>query len=287
MPLFEPPEPIDLRRTLSAVGVKDVREGSAWWAVETASGPATVAIHRTNGAIEATGWGSGSDEALARIPRLLGFDDEPAAFVPGALREFHLRGLGLRLGSTSAVFDRLLPAILAQMVTSAEALSSYRRLRAGFGSPAPGPRDDLLIPPSAEVIGSLQYEDLHPFGIERKRATIVLEAARRAKRLDEILTMERSDAYARLTAVRGIGPWTAAVVMGEAWGDRDAVPVGDYHLPSMVTWVMLGQREGTDEEMLELLERYRPYRRRAVVLLKQSGLRAPRRGPKMPVREHL
>jgi 3-methyladenine DNA glycosylase/8-oxoguanine DNA glycosylase len=55
----------------------------------------------------------------------------------------------------------------------------------------------------------------------------------------------------------------------------------------MVTWAMLGQRKGTDEEMLELLEPYRPYRRRAVVLLKQSGLRAPRRGPKMPVRKHL
>ena len=287
MPLFEPPEPIDLRRTLAAVGVKDVHEGSAWWAVETASGAATVAIHRTDGAIEAIGWGSGSDEALALIPRLLGFDDDPTAFVPGDLRELHLRGLGVRLGSTAAVYDRLLPAILAQMVTSAEALSSYRRLSAGLGSPAPGPRADLFIPPSAEVIASLQYEDLHRFGIERKRATIVLEAARRAKRLDEILTMERSDAYARLTAVRGIGPWTAAVVMGEAWGDRDAVPVGDYHLPSMVTWAMLGQRKGTDEEMLELLEPYRPYRRRAVVLLKQSGLRAPRRGPKMPVRKHL
>ena len=127
-----------------------------------------------------------------------------------------------------------------------------------MGSPAPGRRNDLLIPPSAEVVAWLGYEELHPFGIGRKRATIVLEAARRAKRLDEILTMERSDAYARLTAVRGIGPWTAAVVMGEAWGDRDAVPVGDYHLPSMVTWAMLGQRKGTDEEMPELLEPYRP-----------------------------
>lgn len=287
MPVYDPPGPLDLRRTLSAVGVKDWADGRVWWTVATASGHATVALAAAGGRIEAEGWGSGADEALERVPRLLGFDDDPAAFDPGELRELHLGSLGLRLGSTGAVFDALVPAILGQLVTSVEAKRSYQNLRRALGTTAPGPRDDLVVPPPASAIASLSYQDLHLFGIERKRAATIIEAARRVRRLEEILDFDCEDAYRRLTAIRGIGPWTAAMVMGEAWGDRDAVPIGDYNLPSTVTWALAGQRRGTDEEMLDLLERYRPYRRRAVVLLKQSGVTPPRRGPKSPLRRHL
>jgi 3-methyladenine DNA glycosylase/8-oxoguanine DNA glycosylase len=287
MPEYDLPGPLDLRRTLSALGIQDWEDGKAWWTVTTGSGPATVALSARQGRVEATGWGSGADEAMAGVPRLLGFDDDPDSFEARGLRELHLRSLGLRLGATGAMFAALVPAVLGQVVTRVEARASYRRLCAGLGAPAPGPREDLIVPPTAETIAATAYEDLHPFGIERKRAATLIEVARRARRLEEIMTMDRDDAYRRLTAVRGIGAWTAALVMGEAWGDRDAVPVGDHNLPSMVTWALRGQRKGTDEEMLDLLEPFRPYRRRAVVLLKQSGVKPPRRGPKSPVRRHL
>jgi 3-methyladenine DNA glycosylase/8-oxoguanine DNA glycosylase len=284
---FRPPGPLDLRRTLAANGIRYRSDGALWWAVAVGSGPATLALQRSEGEVEVTAWGSGAEEAMQRVPRLLGFDDDPASFEPHALRDLHARSLGLRLGSTGAVFDAVVPAILAQVVTSAEAKATYRRLVRAHGDPAPGPRLELRLPPSPARIASLRYEDLHPLGIERKRADVLLEAARRAKRLEEILKMDRDDAYRRLTAVRGIGEWTAAWVMGEAWGDRDAVPVGDYNLPSTVTWALRRQRRGTDEEMLELLEPFRPQRRRAILLLKQAGVKSPRHGPKTPVRKHL
>lgn len=284
---FSPPGPLDLRRTLAAVGVKDRSDGAIWWTVEVPTGPASLALGNGDSGIQVGGWGSGADEAMERVPRLLGFDDDPESFQPGPLRDLHLRSLGLRLGATGAVFDAVAPAVLAQVVTSAEAKSSYRKLVQTFGRPAPGPRPELRLPPAAATIAALGYEELHPLGIEHKRARVLIEAARRAKRLDEIVLMDRDDAYRRLTAVAGIGVWTAAWVMAEAWGDRDAVPVGDYNLPSMVTWALRRQRKGTDEEMLELLEPYRPQRRRAILLLKQSGVKAPRRGPKTPVRKHL
>ncbi len=287
MPVYDPSGPIDLRRTLSAVGIQQWAEGRAWWSVETGVGSATVAIRSADGRIAAEAWGEGAEAALSRVPRLLGFDDDPEAFDPGPLRELHLRSIGLRLGATGAVFDALVPAILGQVVTRAEAKASYRKLHAALGTSAPGPREDLSLPPTAVAIAGLGYEDLHRFGIERKRAQILIEAARRSRRLEEIMAMDREDAYRRLTAMRGIGPWTAATVMGEAWGDRDAVPVGDHNLPSTVTWALRGQRVGSDEEMLELLEPFRPNRRRAVVLLKQSGVKPPRHGPKTPARRHL
>lgn len=284
---FRPPGPLALRRTLAAAGIKEHRAGAIWWTTVLPTGAATLSLRSEGPEVVVSGWGSGAEEALGRVPRLLGFDDDPEAFEPHALRDFHLHSLGLRLGSTGAVYDAIVPAILAQVVTSAEAKSSYRNLVCAYGETAPGPAPDLRLPPAATTIGALGYEDLHPLGIERKRAVTLIEASRRAKRLDEIVGMDRSAAYHRLTAVSGIGEWTAAKVMGEAWGDRDAVMVGDYNLPSMVTWALAGERVGTDEAMLELLEPFRPQRRRAILLMKQSGVKAPRRGPKTPVRRHL
>lgn len=94
--------------------------------------------------------------------------------------------------------------------------------------------------------------------------------------------MAKAAATERLEAFPGVGPWTSANVMGVAWGDRDAVPLGDFHLPNTVAWALAGEPRASDERMLELLEPYRPYRRRAVWLIKLSGVRAPRYGPRAP-----
>ena len=107
-------------------------------------------------------------------------------------------------------------------------------------------------------------------GIERSRARTVREIAKRAARLEEIVGMERADAVARLEAVRGVGPWTSGWVMGAAWGDRDAIPIGDFHLPNTVSWALAGEPRASDERMLELLEPFRPQRRRALMLIKMA-----------------
>ena len=96
--------------------------------------------------------------------------------------------------------------------------------------------------------------------------------------------MNREDAFARLTAVRGVGAWTAGHVMGIAWGDSDAVPVGDFHLPNTVAFALAGEPRADDNRMLELLEPYRGHRRRVILLLKGAGIRAPKYGPRYALR---
>jgi hypothetical protein len=57
--------------------------------------------------------------------------------------------------------------------------------------------------------------------------------------------------------------------------------VGDFHMPSLVTWALAGEPRGTDDRMLELLEPFAGHRGRVVRLLKTSGIRAPRYGPRL------
>jgi 3-methyladenine DNA glycosylase/8-oxoguanine DNA glycosylase len=121
-------------------------------------------------------------------------------------------------------------------------------------------------------------------GVERRRAEAIRGAATRADLLEALVGLQLQAAYARLTSLPGVGPWTAAEVGRAAFGDADAVSVGDYHLPNLVAWVLAGEPRGDDARMLELLEPYRGQRGRVVRMLELSGLRAPRYGPRMAPR---
>ena len=96
--------------------------------------------------------------------------------------------------------------------------------------------------------------------------------------------MSPAAASERMRALPGVGPWTAAEVALVALGDADAVPVGDYHVPHMVSWALAGEPRGSDERMLDLLEPFAGHRGRVVRLLAAAGLAAPRFGPRMPLR---
>jgi 3-methyladenine DNA glycosylase/8-oxoguanine DNA glycosylase len=143
-------------------------------------------------------------------------------------------------------------------------------------------------------VAAAPYWVFHPFGVEQKRADTLRRAAAEAARLE--LCADAAEATRRLTAIAGIGAWTAAEVVREVYGDPDAVSVGDWHIPHMVSWALAGEaragaREGVpgslapaDVRMLELLEPFRGHRGRVCVLLAHGGLGAPRFGPRMSVR---
>ena len=270
---------------MKASGQSTAMDAEAWWVTRTPAGPATLRIELAAPEVTAEAWGEGSDWVLEHAPDLIGRHDRPGDFdpPPGLMRDLARRSPGLRLGRTGRVLEAVLPAILGQKVTNREARRAGHRLVQAYGEPAPGPTDLWLLPDIATLAG-LSYWDLHPFGIERKRADTLVEAVRRYRRLEEIMEMDRDSALARLTALRGIGPWTAGHVMGIAWGDPDAVPVGDFHLPNTVAYALAGEDRGDDNRMLELLEPYRGHRRRVVLLLRGAGIRAPKFGPRHAVR---
>jgi 3-methyladenine DNA glycosylase/8-oxoguanine DNA glycosylase len=110
-------------------------------------------------------------------------------------------------------------------------------------------------------------------------------AASRAARLETTTALEPAEARRLLMTLPGIGPWSAAEVSAVAYGDRDVVPLGDYHLPHQVAWALGGEVRGTEARMLELLEPYRGHRARVIRLLTLGGIQAPRFGPRMRLRK--
>jgi 3-methyladenine DNA glycosylase/8-oxoguanine DNA glycosylase len=284
--------PLDLRRTLAihARGPGDpmmrLAGNEAIRATRTIDGPATIRLVACDRRLEAEAWGPGADRALDAVPALVGLDDDRSGWEPERhplIRELDRRNRGVRLGRSEAVIEALVPAILEQKVTGREAWRGLRGIVRRWGEPAPGPFDLRLLPVPA-ALAAVSYFELHPLGIERRRADLVRRVADRANRFEEIVTMARPDAYARLTALPGIGPWTAAEVALRALGDPDAVSVGDFHLPNVVAFALTGEARADDRRMLELLAPWRGQRARVIRLLELSGVRPPAFGPRYAAR---
>ena len=288
---WRPGYPVDVRQIMAPL-----RHGNAdptfrwvpsgvWRASRTAQGPVSMLIEPVHGGIRARAWGPGAAQAIETLPRLLGAEDDPAGLVtaPGRLREFVRRLPGLRFGRTDGVLESLLPAICEQKVTGEEATRAYRCIVLWFGEPAPGPAG-LRLQPTPDRLATLAYHQLHPAGLEQRRALTIRRAARRAGWLEAAGSMPPADALARLQGIPGIGPWTAAEAARSAFGDADAVSIGDFHLPNLVSWALAGEPRGDDARMLELLEPYRGHRGRVIRVLELSGVRPPRYGPRMPTR---
>jgi 3-methyladenine DNA glycosylase/8-oxoguanine DNA glycosylase len=281
--------PLDLPRTVAPVrhgpGDPSMRIGpnGIWRATRTSAGPLTMRLRLRGEVLTIDAWGPGAALVASIGPRLAGQEDDPSALVPQhrLIRDLAHRHTGLRLAATGNVWDALAPAIIEQKVTGTEAFRAWRLLVTAHGERAPGP-PGLLVPPTPATIGGLPYHAFHRFGIERRRADTLRRAAALGERL-EALT-DAAATQGALLPIPGIGPWTLAEVNRVAFGDADAVSVGDFHIPNLVSWALAGEARGDDARMLELLEPYRGQRGRIQRLLEVSGIRAPRYGPRLAPR---
>lgn len=251
------------------------------WNTRTPDGPGTLHLQRIgDDRVEAEAWGPGADWMINQAPRLLGMEDDLAGFEPppGKMADVW-RSQPFLLGRTDRLWDSLIGGVFGQKVQVQNAVRARRLLAKNYGDPAPGPVGGWVLP-SPERTAELGYADFHPLGVERKRAEIILRVAREMRRLTNLEQRTPSQVQARLQQIRGIGPWTTAMVTATALGDADAVPVGDFHLPNTVAWHLAGEERGDDERMLELLEPYAGHRWRVLRLAKSLGS-APKRGPRL------
>jgi 3-methyladenine DNA glycosylase/8-oxoguanine DNA glycosylase len=286
---FPTPNPIDLRLTLEplrhGLGDPTIHFGpnGVWLARRTAAGPASLRLWTAadDRAIHVQAWGPGARLALEAAPGLAGLTDDPTQLVPHhpLIRELQRRFPGLRLPRTGQLLSSLIPAIAGQKVTVTEAHAGYAALIRRLAESAPGPVE-LLLPPTGARVAGLPYFEFHPMGIERRRADLMRSVGRLEFRIEAWTALGPEEARARLQEIRGIGPWTAAEATRAAFGDPDAVSVGDAHIPDLVAWALAGQPRADDARMLELLEPYRGQRGRVIRLLQISGIRIPRFGPR-------
>jgi 3-methyladenine DNA glycosylase/8-oxoguanine DNA glycosylase len=283
--------------------------GEVWRTTRTPEGPATIHYRRDGADVRARAWGPGAAHELESLPDVLGAGDDPTGFDAGAhpvmaaaSRRF---GSGWRVTRTGRVLEALVPAILEQRVTGKEATRAWAQLVRGYGEPAPGPGSGspsgvgspemgaragtpgLVVAPDGPGWAQIPSWAWHRAGVDPGRARTIVAAAARAVSLERLSDQSPAEAADALRSLPGVGVWTAAEVGVRAWGDRDAVSFGDFHLARAIVHALTGRTDGDDDQMAELLTPWTGQRARAVRLLQlHSGHSVPRRGPRARITDH-
>ena len=114
----------------------------------------------------------------------------------------------------------------------------HRLRRSSFRPPAP-PRSAAgcsrrSIRSTTTRCGSRAPDRLARLGLSRPRSRRSRRSARRSRKgtidLDAVAAMDADEAHAALTALHGIGPWTADIYLLFCLGHADAWPAGDLAL---------------------------------------------------------
>jgi 3-methyladenine DNA glycosylase/8-oxoguanine DNA glycosylase len=276
-----------LRRGRGDPCYHDAPDGAIWRTSLMHGGSVTARITKsTADTVECEAWGSGASEFAESLPALLGADDDASGFNPDepTISALHRRLPHLRLGRTGRVLEALIPAVLEQRVYGMDARRAWRALVTKFGALAPGPAPEhMRVPPTGDVWRSIPSWEFHRANVDPGRARTIVGCAQRADSLERLCTRSSEQARVALMSLPGVGEWTAAETAQRAFGDADALSVGDFHLAKMVGWRLLG-RPIDDPAMIDLLEPLRPHRYRAVRLLEVTGsAHAPRIAPRRAI----
>ncbi|MFE1594349.1 DNA-3-methyladenine glycosylase family protein [Nocardia sp. NPDC058705] len=265
-------------------------DGAHWHASRMPTGVVTYRLTQDgrDGAT-ARAWGPGAEEFLADLETMLCLEENLDDFSPEhpKLKEAHRTVPGLRMLKTGRVMESLVPAILEQKVHTKASFASWRTLVREFGTKAPGPAPTgLMVAPDAETWRLIPSWKYHRANVGPQRAQTIVRAARVADSIERTATLDPTEAAQRLRSLPGIGVWTVAETAQRAFGDADALSVGDYHLAAVVGWSLLGHPID-DDAMIEYLRPLQPHRYRAVRLLGLSGqAHKPKFGPRDPITDH-
>lgn len=256
-----------LRFTRFGPGDPTSRRGPGWFAKtwRRRNGVVTLRLERSGReAVVAHAWGDDADSVMPLVPALLGLHDDSGGFSPlPPLDVLNRRFRGLRLARVPWPLDKLLAYIFQQRVRFEDAATSWRQLVWRHGEPAPGMPELRVTPPVAQFLSLGDYQ-WRAAGVDFHRQRAAREALRYAHRIHETVAMDQPEVRRRLGALPGVGPWTVDMTMGFGFGDADAVPIGDYGLPSTVAFALAGERRATDRRMLELLAPYAGQRFRVI-----------------------
>ncbi len=151
-----------------------------------------------------------------------------------------------------AGFAGLIQIIMAQQVSTASAAAIWGRLFAAFD------------PFEADALRRARPARLARIGLSAPKIRTVkaIAAAITKGELDlaALGELPADDAHAMLTAVHGIGPWTADIYLLTCLGHADAWPAGDLALQEAARLAFDLPERPTTKQMIGLAEAWRPWR---------------------------
>lgn len=174
------------------------------------------------------------------------------------LAEIRVRAGAFEIRRTDAGFAGLARAICGQQLSTASAAAIWRRFAALPGALEPG--------------GYMMLEEaaIRTAGFSRgKYATLrgVAEVLLAGELdLQSVAGLPADEAIAALSALKGIGPWTAEIYLMFAEAHPDIFPAGDLALQQAVAWAFGLDARPRIKDLIAMAEAWSPYRSTAALL---------------------
>jgi DNA-3-methyladenine glycosylase II len=151
-------------------------------------------------------------------------------------------------------FAMLARSIVGQQLSGKAAATIYGRLRAALRP----------HPVNAAGVSRLSAGELRALGLSAQKAGYLLDLAAktraRAILWSRLPSMEDGEVIEHLTAVKGIGVWTAQMFLMFALGRLDVLPVGDLGIRNAVRQAYGLSEKPRASQLEQLGEKWRPYR---------------------------
>lgn len=231
-----------------------------------------------DGPLEATLYTSGPgavayDEDLARqvfagVALTLGTRVDLEGFYEMASHESELAEIaraarGVKPPRFPSLWEAICNAVVYQQVSLEAATSIMRRFVAHLGRPVSFVDYLLYTFPPPDSVLQTDPDVLRTLGLSANKVRALQEAAATLLagqlRAEDLEKLPSQEAMSRLTALRGVGPWTAAVILLRGLGRLDVFPEGDSGARRSIQG-LLGSAAAGDAALESLPARLGPWR---------------------------
>ena len=152
------------------------------------------------------------------------------------------------------LYGALLFQVIGQQLSVAATRTILGRIQALFGGRLPAPAELLALDPAELRAAGLSWRKI---GTLRDLAERLTDGRLNA---DELSAMPDDDLMAELTVIPGIGPWTVQGALLVALEREDVVLPGDLALRKAVQAAYGLDHRPSEQEVLAIAEKWRPYR---------------------------
>jgi len=227
VPFLAAPEPFSLELTTARFHAFGLDRATVWedGALYRAVGGRELRIGAVEGGVDVEPL---DPETEPVVHKLLGFEFDLVAFSAWAAGEkpiapLVVRFAGFRPSLSPDPFEALVTSITAQQVSLFSAVAIRNRLVERFGERA----GRVWAFPTRERLAAASAEELFQVGFTRRKAEYVVGLARSEIDLAELALLPDAEVKERLTALRGLGEWTADWFLARHLGRPRAWPAGD------------------------------------------------------------
>ncbi|WP_342543047.1 DNA-3-methyladenine glycosylase [Paenisporosarcina sp. FSL H8-0542] len=178
---------------------------------------------------------------------------------------------GLRIVGVADLFEALCWSIMGQQISLHVAYALKQKLVTTYGESIEYKEEKYWLFPSPERIATLQVEDLRSLSFTQRKAEYVMGVAGiiATKQLtkEQFVGLSLTEMEARLTAIRGIGKWSANYVIMRCFRHPDAFPIADVGLHNALKKVHNESQKPTLEEIERWSENWAGWRAYATFYL--------------------